>query len=144
QQVTIPMAIVTFAFLSQFRFADVFIKRSLTILAAVVLAIIHVTFVIAPLTRAIRASTPRAEAGAWVAATLLWCALLLLFPRCASALNRAADRWLFKRPDYRQLANTFAREIEPVADESELLAQAAQHIQTALDAALVRVIPRAE
>ncbi len=144
QQVTIPMAIATFAFLSQFRFADVFIKRSLTILAAVILAIVHATCVIAPLTRAIRASTPRGEAGAWVAATLLWCALLLLFPRCERALNRAADRWLFKRPDYRQLAKTFAREIEPVADESELLAQAAQHIQTALDAAAARVIPRAE
>jgi len=144
QQATIPIAIAAFAFLAQFHFADVFVKRSLTILAAVLVVVIYSIFIVAPLTHAVRAVAPRAEAAVWVTATMLWCGLLLLFPRGERAIHQAADRWLFRRPDYHQLANAFARKIESAASEDELLALVAQDIQCALGAAAVRVIPRVE
>jgi two-component system LytT family sensor kinase len=144
QQATIPLAIAAFAFLAQFHFADVFVKRSLTILAAVLVVVVYSIFIVAPLTQAVRAVAPRAEAAAWVTATLLWCGLLLLFPSGERAIYQAADRWLFRRPDYQQLANAFARKIESAANEDELLALVAQDIQCALGASAVRVIPRAE
>ncbi|MFN7949874.1 MAG: histidine kinase [Blastocatellia bacterium] len=144
QQITIPVVIASFAFFSQFRFADVFVKRSLTLLAAVLLTVLHATLIVAPVARVIRSRAPHAEAAAWLAAIILWCALLLVFPLCVRALNRAADRWLFQRPDYRHLANRFARQLEAVTEEAQLFAQTAQCIRAALDAAEVRVLARAE
>jgi two-component system LytT family sensor kinase len=140
QQSSIPMAIATFAFLAQFHFADVFVKRSLTILAAVTAAFIYVVLVVDPLLRAIRGSAVHSDVSVWVAATVLWCAPLLLFPALDRVVGRAADRWVFRRPDYRRLAHTFVQESEPLDSEPELFALAEQRIQAALDVATVRVV----
>jgi two-component system LytT family sensor kinase len=145
QQVSIPAAIAAFARLAQFRFADVFVKRSLTILTAVVVASIYASLIVAPiLLHIIGAHTPYPDAATWTIATILWAALLMLFPTLERVVNRAADRWLFRRPDYRHLAQNFAQESDPIGNEPDLFALAERHIQTALCVDAARVVPRAE
>ena len=144
QQSSIPMALVSLIFLSKFRFADVFIKQSFTVLAGIVAAFGYHWLIVEPLVRGIRAGSRFPEAAAWIAITLLWGALLLLFPAIRRAIHGATDRWLFRRPDYRQLAQAFAQETEQIADERQLFRVAGQHIQSALEVARVEMIPRAE
>src|SRR4029450_6017282 len=93
QQATIPMTIATFAFLAQFHFADVFVKRSLTLLATIFVVVIYSTLVISPIAHWTEARALRPAAALWIAASILWCVPLLLFPLGDRAIKRAADRW---------------------------------------------------
>jgi two-component system LytT family sensor kinase len=96
--------------------------------------------VVEPLVEAVRTSTQNPTAGAWIVATVLWCALLLVFPGLERAVNRAADRWLFQRPDYRRLTQAFSWEIEPLETEEEVFTLAEERIHTALGVAAVQVM----
>lgn len=109
-----------------------------------VIALIFSVFVVAPLARVLRASALYPETKVLIATTALWCALLLLFPWLERAVSRAADRWLFRRPDYRILAQAFARETESIEDERELFALAEQKVQETLGVAVARIIPFVE
>jgi two-component system LytT family sensor kinase len=131
-QWSIPLAIATFAFMAQFRFADLFVKRSLIILAAIIVALAYGLIVVEPLARAARDWSPHKTAAPVVAVTLLWCALLLIFPTLVRAIARLSDRWLFRRPDYRQIAKTFSERIDLIDRESELFEAAASTIKDAL------------
>jgi len=68
----------------------------------------------------------------------------LLFPRCQRAIDRAADHWLFRWPDYQRLRDAFSREIESTASEDDVLALLQRSIQVALEATHVRVFKRTE
>ena len=131
-QWSIPLAIATFAFMAQFRFADLFVKRSLIILAAITVALVYGLVVVEPLARMVRDRSPHKTAAPVVVVTLLWCALLLIFPTLVKAISRLADRWLFRRPDYRQIAKTFSERIDLIEQESELFAVAESVIKDAL------------
>ena len=144
QQATIPITIATFAFLAQFHFADVFVKRGLTLLATILVVVIYSTLVVSPVAHWTAAHTLRPAAAAWIAASVLWCVPLLFFPLGDRAIKRAADRWLLRRPDYQKLSQEFAREIECVSDETQLSNYVAQGVKEALGAAVVRIIPLSE
>lgn len=144
QQATIPMTIATFAFLAQFHFADVFVKRSLTLLAMVLVVVMYSALVVSPVAHWTEARALRPAAAAWIAASLLWCVPLLLFPLGERAIKRAADRWLLRRPDYQKLSRKFFHEIECVSDQTQLSSYVAQVVQDVLGAAEVRIIPIAE
>ncbi len=131
-QWSIPLAIATFAFLAQFRFADLFVKRSLIILAAIIVALVYGLFVVEPLARMVGDRSPHKTAAPVVVVTLLWCALLLIFPTLVKAISRLADRRLFRRPDYRQIAKTFSEQTDLIEQESELFAMAESMIKDAL------------
>jgi len=132
QQSGIPIALTAIASLARFRFADVFIKRSFTILAAVVAVLLYSLFVIRPLLRLVRAAARYPEAAGWVMMTVLGCAMLLVFPAIQRWIHQATDRWLFRRPDYAKLAQAFAYEIERTEDEEELFATVKHQLQSAL------------
>lgn len=141
QQSGIPIAITAIASLSRFRFADVFIKRSFTILAAVVTVLIYSLLVIRPLLRLVRASARYPEAASWVVMTLLGCALLLAFPAIKRLIYRMTDRRLFQRPNYNRLAQALAIEIERAEDEPQLFGTLEQQLQSALQVETVRIVP---
>ena len=143
QQATIPITIATFAFLAQFHFADVFVKRSLTLLATILVVVIYSTLVVSPVAHWTGAHALRPSAAAWIAASILWCIPLLLFPLCDRAMTRAVDRWLLRRPDYQKLTQKFSREIECVSDEIQLSNYIALGVKDALGATDVRMIPSA-
>ena len=138
QQSGIPIALTAIASLSRFRFADVFIKRSFTILTAVVTVLIYSLFVIRPLLRFVRVSARYPEAASWVLMTVLGCALLLIFPAMQRWIHQATDRWLFRRPDYGQLARTFADELETAEYEPRVLAMLKRRLETALQVEKIR------
>ena len=142
QQWSIPLALATFAFMAQFRFADLFVKRSLIILAAIITALVYGLFVVAPLTEMARARSPHKTAAPLVVLTLLWCALLLIFPRLVKTIDRLADRWLFRRPDYRQIARGFSERTVILEQESELFALAESTVVDALGADRASVVAR--
>ncbi|HJQ71370.1 MAG TPA: histidine kinase [Blastocatellia bacterium] len=142
QQWSIPLALVTFAFMAQFRFADLFVKRSLIILAAIITALVYGSLVVAPLTEKARSLSPHKTAAPLVVLTLLWCALLLVFPRTVKTIDRLADRWLFRRPDYRQIARGFSERIDRLEQESELFALAEATAVDALGADRASVVMR--
>ena len=142
QQASIPIALITFAFLSRFRLADVFVKSALLLLASVLLALGYGLFVVSPLLEIVRATAARPAAAEPVVTTLLWCALLLCFPKLRRELYRLADRWLFSRPDYRQILQRFSRENEDCRTESQVFQLAEDLIRVALEAATARVVRR--
>ena len=144
QQVTIPITIATFAFLAQFHFADVFVKRSLTLLATILVVVIYSTLVVSPVVHWTAAQALRPAAAAWIAASILWVVPLLVFPLCHRAIKRAADRWLLRRPDYQKLTEKISSEIERVSDETQLTNNVALAIKDALRATEVGIIPCAE
>lgn len=144
QQSGIPIALTAIASLSRFRFADVFIKRSFVILTAVVTVLLYSLFIIRPLLRLVRTSARYPEAASWVVMTVMGCALLLVFPAIKQWIYQATDRWLFRRPDYRQLAQVFAAEIERAEDEERLFATVKQQLQSALQVENVRIVPQSE
>jgi two-component system, LytTR family, sensor kinase len=106
-----------------------------------VMVLIYSLFVVRPLLRLVRASARYPEAASWVLMTLLGCALLLVFPAIQRWIHQATDRWLFRRPDYRQLVQAFAVEIERAEDEEQLFALIRQQLQTALQVETVRILP---
>ena len=140
QQWSIPLALATFAFMAQFRFADLFVKRSLIIIAAIITALVYGLLVVAPLTEMARARSPHKTAAPLVVLTLLWCALLLIFPRLVKTIDRLADRWLFRRPDYRQIARVFSERTVILEQESELFALAESTVVDALGADRASVV----
>jgi two-component system LytT family sensor kinase len=132
QQSSIPMALIALAWLSQFRFADLFVKQSFLILAAVSLALLYQWFVVLPLGRVIATKPAHPQAATWIVSTLLWAAILLAFPLLRCKLIAAADRWMFKRPDYRKFLPELQQAIARSSDEKELFALVERRICEAL------------
>src|SRR5262245_50232982 len=142
QQLSIPMALVALASLGQFRFADVFVRQSFVVLAAVILAASYQWLVVGPLTRGARSVAAHPEAAGWIVATILWIVLLLLFPLIKQTLIYAADRWLFQHPDYSRLTQEFQQTSQRVIEEIELFALAEELIREALRVDDARIVAR--
>ncbi|MEW6211490.1 MAG: sensor histidine kinase [Acidobacteriota bacterium] len=140
QQSSIPIALTSFASLSRFRFADVFIKRSFVILAAVIIAMLYSLLAVEPVVSAIRASAGFPFAASLIATTAMWVAMLLLFPSIRLFIIRATDKLLFRRPDYRRLARAFARESEKIEDETQLFALIERYARSALNVERARAL----
>jgi hypothetical protein len=132
QQSSIPMALIALAWLSQFRFADLFVKQSFLILAAMSLALTYQWFVVLPLTRVIAAQSAQPQATTWIVSTLLWAAALWAFPLLRRTLIGAADKWIFKRPDYQKFLPELQQAIAQISNENELLALVEQRVGEAL------------
>ena len=142
QQSSIPIALITFAFLSRFRLADVFVKSALLLLTSTLLTLGYGLLVVGPILETVRATAARPVAAGLVVTTLLWCALLLCFPKLRRELYRLADRRLFRRPDYRQILQRFSRESEDCRTEPQVFQLAEDRIREALEAAATRVVRR--
>jgi two-component system LytT family sensor kinase len=140
QQSSIPIALVSFASLSRFRFADVFIKRSFVILATVIIAMLYSLLMVEPIVSAVRRSSGFPLAASLVATTAMWVVMLLLFPAVRHLVVKATDKLLFRRPDYRLLARDFARESERIEDETQLFAMVERYARSALNAERVRAL----
>ncbi len=132
QQSSLSMALIALAWLSRFRFADVFVKQSFLILAAVSLALVYQWFVVTPLANAMAKLSAHLPATTWIVGTLLWTAILLGFPLLRRRLMHAADKWIFKRPDYRTLLQQLQQRIEFSNDEAALFRLVEQCVGEAL------------
>ncbi len=141
EQSTIVGIIVMFSFLAQFRFADVFVKRCLTILAAELVALVAIMLVFEVLKPQIRKLVMFPRAGISIASVLLVAGLFLVFPRISRFIDEAADRWLFHRPDYGELLKEFTLKSASVFAQAEILKIAETTVSRALGIELVRIVP---
>jgi two-component system LytT family sensor kinase len=144
QQMGIPIAIIALASFSSFRFADVFVKRSLVLLAVVAGALICQLVIVAPLVGSVQSLAKFPTAAGWVATAVLWSTLLLCVPSMSKAISRAVDKWLFQRPDFRAMVQQFATDCELAENEQSLFSLIEERVRGVLRIACVRVIGREE
>ncbi|MBI4750943.1 MAG: histidine kinase [Acidobacteria bacterium] len=140
EQSTIVGIIVLFSFLAQFRFADVFVKWCLTILAAEIVALVAVMVVFDLLKPHIRKLVMFPKAGISITAVFVVAGLLLVFPRISRFIDRAADRWLFHRPDYGELFKEFTLKSASALTQMEIFKIAETTVSRALGIESVRIV----
>jgi two-component system LytT family sensor kinase len=140
QLLSIPVGIAALVVVARFRFADIFIRRAASLLAALVIASAVTLLVGVPTAGA----SKNPDTAALVVTAAVWCALLLAFPRLERSLGRAADRWLFRRPDYVELGRTFGGEVDALESQDDVLAAGARLAREALRAERTRVVAAEE
>lgn len=138
---SLPLALAILYLDYRFLLADVFLKRALALLllAALLLGGLLVAW---PVLR----SSPTAE-GLPTPATLawllaLWMSTVLSYAPLRRASEWFVDRWLLRRPDYRDLHENLVREIDGCSDAPTVLATLAERLAGALSARRVRWEPR--
>ncbi|HNB73286.1 MAG TPA: hypothetical protein PLS70_19360, partial [Acidobacteriota bacterium] len=141
EQSTIVGIIVMFSFLAQFRFADVFVKRCLTILAAELVALVAIMVVFEVLKPQIRKLVVFPRSGISITFVFVVAGLLLIFPRISRFIDRAADRWLFHRPDYGELLKEFRLKSASVLTQVEIFKIAEATVSRALGIESVYIVP---
>ena len=117
----LPWTVVLAFFFAQTRFADVALKRTITLIVSVAIAAGIAWFM--PITLNDRTFT---------IATLTIAAIMLAAPALFRFLHRSIDRFLLRRPEYRRLEIAFAANARRSANADELLALATQTIEDAL------------
>jgi two-component system, LytTR family, sensor kinase len=108
-------------YLAETRYADVVLKRGLTIVASVALGA-AIAWILPGLGRGLPV----------VVASLCIAGLILTAPLVTHALSHIVDRWILDRPDYVALANAFADRCRRSVTEDELFRLVANDIHLAL------------
>lgn len=117
----LPWTLLLAFFLAQTRYADVALKRSLLVVAAVCIAGFIAWWI------------PGVDRGApYVTVTLIAAGFLIIGPATHRAMHWLVDRWLLRRPQYRSLAQEFATVARRVANTDELFEAATRLIVGAL------------
>lgn len=133
-QSSLPLA---FAILLQdyrFAFADLFLKRALSLLLLAALAFGLYIFVAAPLV-SIHAAHEKNDAQAAGVVLALWIATALIYPQLHRFAVWLVDKIILRRADYEMLKTEIARSIENQADAQSVLDKVCGRLKTALTAA---------
>jgi two-component system LytT family sensor kinase len=134
----IPWVIFAAVFFARTHYADVILKRSLALIASVILAALLMWALLGD-----------AEGWRYVLASLAVAALLLAAPVMLRGIGWIVDHAVLRRPDYRTLARDFADQSRRLASPTELFAAATRLIEEALHlstpfAAAAEITPDAE
>jgi two-component system LytT family sensor kinase len=137
-QSTLLIVLGAFFLFARFRFADVFIRYTVRILLASLLAFLMILVLE---TSALRyASTlARFHASAHLS-SLLAAVLLVFFPFLDRRIGELVNRWIFQAPDYRLTAQQFGEKLAELYDDSEIASLAESSIRTTLELNEVRLI----
>ena len=118
---SIPLALAILYQDYRFALADRFLKRALTLLAALGLALAAYVALLEPLALRRLAADPLDPRGAAVLVTL-WLALAVSYPALRRAVGRFVDRVVLRRADYRKVVDEVAATIASLDTEDEVLA----------------------
>jgi two-component system, LytTR family, sensor kinase len=129
---SLPLALVILYQDYRFAFADLFLKRALTLVALLSLIVALYAFLAAPL---ILPHLP--QPGAVAALLSLWTITALAYPRLRTALHGVVDRLILRRVDYRRLRDSVAARVEPLNTEPEILDDVCETLSGALTATRV-------
>jgi two-component sensor histidine kinase len=143
---SLPLALAILYQDFRFAFADLFLKRALSLLVAVGLVSLLYATLAAPLidphAAAVNAATGEtSHLGATAALLALWSATTLTYPWIQRRIFRFVDRVVLGRADYRQLRIDLARGLASASGVDEALAVACELLVRALDAATVNSRP---
>ena len=126
---SLPLALVILYQDYRFAFADLFLKRALTLVALLALTVGLYQFVAAPLI------IPHiAQPGAVAALLGLWVLTALAYPRLRTAINGVVDRLILRRVDYHRLRHSVGTRIASLDTEPAILDDVCQTLAVALTA----------
>ncbi len=120
---SLPLALVILYQDYRFALADLFLKRALTFVALLLLAL--------GLYRLVPAPYSPDSAAVFVA---LWVATALAYPRLRRGIHGVVDRLILRRGDYRQLREAIATRIAALDAESAILDAICDALQSTLSA----------
>lgn len=130
-----------FLFFTKFRFSDVFVKSSLRVFAAALLAFSFWLLIDEPLPQAMRAATAFPEAARVITATTQLCGLLLIFAGVSRGINWFVDRRLFPQPDYRAASHRLWDQLNHLESETEIFEMVDTTVCATLELQAARVVP---
>jgi two-component system, LytTR family, sensor kinase len=129
---SLPLALVILYQDYRFAFADLFLKRALTLVALLSLIVTLYELLAAPL---ILPHLP--QPGAVAALLGLWTITALAYPRLRTAIHGVVDRLILRRVDYRRLRDSVAARVESLDSEPAILDDVCHTLAGALTAARV-------
>jgi len=134
---SLPLAVVILYQDYRFAFADLFLKRALTLVVLLAGTIALYQLVAAPFI--VPLLLTHGNAPGPVAALLgLWTLTALAYPRLRRAVNAVVDRLILRRTDYRDLREAVAARVAAADDEREMLDATAAMLAAAIPATDVR------
>lgn len=119
-QSSLPIALVILYQNFRFAFADLFLKRALSLIFLTAIAFGLYTLVAVPLLR-YHETHDRDDVQAAAYILGLWIATALMYPAIARLAGSLVDRVLLKRPDYARLQSELATEIDAIDEIPEIL-----------------------
>lgn len=129
---SLPLALVILYQDYRFAFADLFLKRALTLVVLLAATVGLYQFIVAPLI------IPHlAEPGAVAALLGLWTLTALAYPRLRTAINRIVDGLILRRVDYHRLCDAVSTQVASLETEPAILDDVCQTLAVALTAARV-------
>jgi len=141
EQSVLLIVLGAFFLFARFRFADLFIRSSLRILLATLLAIALVLILDAPVVSRLANLTAFPRAVSIFGATILVTFLLSSFALFDRSIGAFVDRWIFQVPDYRNAARRLGEELSRLHLESEITAAVEKTARDTLELDDVRSIP---
>jgi two-component system LytT family sensor kinase len=139
QQAPLLMLFASFFMFARFRFADVFIRRSLSILLAAVLATTLVSlWQLEAFAPGAAATFPRSLRLFGMSA--LATALLLGFASLDRYLGALVNRSIVRTPDYQEEARRLRARLQELHDDDEVVAAVCEAVGRTLDVGTVQVI----
>jgi len=136
-------------FFADFRFSNVYVKSSLQLLTALLMALAFCLLMMGPLPRLVGKVT-NYPAGSLVSfATALLVLFLWAFVRINPILSRLVDRWLFREPDYaaatRHIWEEISRQDGPengaIEEQERIFQTVARFVRETLELEEAHVIP---
>jgi two-component system LytT family sensor kinase len=139
-QSVLLVVIGTFFLFARFRFADVFIRYSVRLLLASILAAFLVLLVNSPFVQQLAANGSHPRAVRFFFTTILATDLLVCFAPLDRSLSRLLNRWIFHAPDYRIKMRELGENLRRLYSESEVTAVVESAVQQALGLETVRSV----
>lgn len=130
-----------FLFFTKFRASDVFVKSSLRVIAAALLALAFWLLIDEPLPQAVRAAAAYPEAARVITTTALLSVLLFAFAGVSRGIDWFVDRQLFPQPDYRAASRLLWDRLNQLEDEPEIFRAVDASVCATLGLQAARVVP---
>lgn len=127
-------------FFSNFRFADVFIRRSLGVIAALLVSLAVVWLI--PILQTLTPFPSRPTVAWQIGLGLLIGSVLLAAPVVRYLIKRCVHSWFFHQPDFRAVLRQIIQELEKITAPEELFAKVESHAASALGLSAVRIVER--
>jgi two-component system, LytTR family, sensor kinase len=141
KQSVLLIVLGAFFLFARFRFADLFIRYSLRILLASLLAVALVLILDAPVVSRFANLTAFPRAVSIFGATILATFLLSSFALLDRGIGAFVNRWIFQVPDYRNAARRLGEELRRLHLESDITAAVEKTARNTLELDDVRSIP---
>ncbi len=135
-QSSLPLVLVILLQDYRFAFADLFLKRAISLLLLALTAFLLYAFVAVPL-MALHENHERNDVESVVLVLTLWIITALTYPKLHQFAVLFVDKLLLKRADYKKLISETASEIETLESPDEILKSVGMRLKNALTVEII-------